>query len=102
MYNLRLLPLKFRVYQYLGESDRYLTEDDIYKALWPEYGGETQFTKKRISTYLISMMATGQAEEMGVELNDQGELQIKYGLTDLGKERLRQLPNNHNEAAYTK
>lgn len=100
MYNLKLLPLKFRVYQYLGESKKPLTEDEIYEALRPEYGGEAQFTRDRISTYLISMMATGQAEELGVGLNEVGELQIQYGLTDLGKSRLKQLPHNHNEAAY--
>ena len=100
MYNLKLLPLKLRVYQYLAETEKPLTEEEIFDALEPEYGTESQFTKKRIGTYLVSMMATGQVEETGVDYNDKGELQVHFKLSELGKYRATYLPKNHNEAAY--
>lgn len=100
MYNTKLLPMKLRMFQLLGESETPMTQDDFLEKLKPEYGTETQLTRDRISTYLIAMMATGMVKEIGVDYNAGGELAISYVMTNLGKKRKRYLPDNHNEAAY--
>lgn len=100
MYNTKLLPMKLRMFQLLGESDAPMTQDDFLEKLKPEYGEEGQLTRERISTYLIAMMATGMVKEIGVDYNDKGELAISYVMTELGKKREGYLPDNHNEAAY--
>lgn len=100
MYNTKLLPMKLRMFQLLGESDKPMTQDDFLELLKPEYGQESQLTRDRISTYLIAMMATGMVKEVAVNYNEQGELAIYYVMTELGLNRRKYLPNNHNEAAY--
>ncbi len=100
MYDTKLLPMKLRVFQLLGESDKEMTQDDFLKILKNEYGRESQCTRERISTYLIAMMAAGMVTETAVNYNEHGELIIAYVMTKLGKERMRYLPENHNESAY--
>lgn len=100
MYDTRLLSMKLRIFQLLGESKTVMTQDDFLERLTPEYGDESQCTRDRISTYLIAMMATGMAKETAVNYNEKGELTIAYVMTELGKERMKYLPDNHNESVY--
>lgn len=100
MYSTKLLPMKLRMFQLLGETNRPMTQDDFLNVLEAEYGRESQFTRKRISTYLISMMATGMVREKFVKYNQKGELTIGYVMTELGKKRMKYLPQKHNEEAY--
>lgn len=100
MYDTKLMPMKLRMFQLLGESDKAMTQDDFLKVLKLEYGKESQCTRDRISTYLIAMMATGMIAETAVNYNEKGELTISYVMTELGKSRMKYLPDNHNETAY--
>lgn len=100
MYNTKLLPMKLRMFQLLGEAETAMTADDLYEILEKEYGGEPQCNKKMIATYLVAMMAPGMIRENGIDYNKDGEIVIKYIMTDLGKKRMKYLPDNHNELAY--
>lgn len=100
MYNTKLLPMKLRMFQLLGESDVAMTQDDFLEKLTLEYGNESQCTRDRISTYLIGMLAVGMVTETAVNYNEKGDLTISYVMTELGKERMKYLPDNHNESAY--
>lgn len=51
-----LLPLRFRILQYIRNSE-HTTLEKIYSALYSEYGSEKQFTHKNISEHLLSLYA---------------------------------------------
>lgn len=101
MYNLNLLPMKLRVLQVLGESEKTMTVEDVMKKLEPEYGNESQFFGDRIETYITAMMNNGMVTEDEAYFDENGKIVVKYKVTPLGEERMKYLPNNHNEAAYT-
>lgn len=87
-----MLPFKMRVYQMVADSDKPVNADDILKGLTPEYGGERQFSRKRIEHYLDAITAVGMIRECSLGFNEAGELTIDYQPTQLGRDRLKYIP----------
>jgi hypothetical protein len=91
---IEILPLKFRIFQYIAQAKEPITADDIMIGLKSEYEGEKQFTKKRINEYLDSLLAVNMIKDANVDFNEKGELNISYEVTDLGISRVRYLPTH--------
>lgn len=87
-----MLPFKMRLYQFIGEAGKPVDADYIMKGLKDEYGAERQFTRKRIEYYLDSLASVVMIKEKEVYFNEDGELTIAYELTQLGKDRLKYVP----------
>ncbi len=87
-----MLPFKMRVYQIVAESEKPVNADDVMAALKPEYGGERQFSRKRVEHYLDAITAVGMIKEESFKFNEKSELTIDYVPTNLGIERLKYIP----------
>lgn len=86
------LALKLRLFQWAAEYEKPFGIDDAMTALEPEYGRERQFTRKRIDTYLQSLLGACMIEAVQITLNEKQELEVKYALTDFGKGRIKHIP----------
>lgn len=89
---MKKLALKLRVFQWAAEYDKPFGIDDVMEALKNEYGNERQFTRKRIDTYLQSFLGACMIDAAEVDLDENGELIIKYVLTDFGRGRIKHIP----------
>jgi len=79
-----LLPARTAVLNFLyqaGEADI----DKIMEALKPMYGTEKQFNKKMFMEHAMSLEANGLAEMKSYELGQDGELMLRYQITDDGR-----------------
>lgn len=79
-----LLPARTAVLNYLyqvGEADI----GQIMTALKPDYGTEKQFSEKMYMEHAMSLEANGLAEMKSYELNQNGELVMRYRINDDGR-----------------
>lgn len=79
-----LLPARTAVLNYLyqaGEADI----SEIMEALKPLYGAEKQFSEKMFMEHAMSLEANGLAEMKSYELNQNGELVLRYRINDDGR-----------------
>nr|WP_125753960.1 hypothetical protein [Lacticaseibacillus baoqingensis] len=79
-----LLPARTAVLNDLYQKDT-ATVEEIMADLKCHYGSERQFTKKLFSDHCMALEANGMVELTGYELDDGGELQMKYTITEDGK-----------------
>ena len=79
-----LLPARTAVLNALYKADCASVEE-IMASLKPEYGAERQFTKKLYSVHCMALEANGMVEMDRYELDDAGELQISYRITEDGR-----------------
>ena len=86
------LPLKTRVLKYAIDAGKPITVSDIMRDLESEYGGEKQFTKKRIEEYIDSFLGVKFMKADKVEFNGAGQLVIYCSVTDYGMSRERFIP----------
>lgn len=84
-----MLPLKARILKYFIELDETATVNDILRDLNNEYGGEKQFTKKRVEEYIYSFLGIQFLKKDKVEWDENGQLIIYCSITDYGKSRKR-------------
>lgn len=89
---MRKLALKLRVFQWVAEYGQPFDIEDVMDALKSEYGTERQFTKKRIDTYLQSLLGACMIDASEVSLDANEDLVVKYILTDFGKKRIKYIP----------
>jgi hypothetical protein len=89
-----MLPLKLRIFEYAYQVNKPFTAEDVIRDLAPEYGAESQFTKKRILEYLHSFLGVGMLEAQNVEFDDKGELVIHCMITDFGLSRVKYIPKH--------
>lgn len=85
------LPMRFRILTLIAKKDT-LSDVDIFEALKSEYGTEGQYRKSEIIMHLHSLRAAGLLEDCAVSLNEKGDLQESFKLTDFGRSRLNLLP----------
>lgn len=78
-----LLPIRFAVLNHLYQVPEGNVED-IMEALRSTYGHEGQFKKKRFIDHVMSLEANGLIDTVGYELDDLGELSIRYKINDEG------------------
>jgi len=79
-----LLPVRTAVLNYLyqvGSAD----VNKIMEALKPQYGKEGQFTKKMFLEHVMSLEANGLINLEGYNLDQSGELILRYKINDDGK-----------------
>lgn len=89
-----MLPLKIRILEYIIQKGSSVTTDELMKALKAEYGGERQFTKKRVESYLGQLLGVGFLEAESMEMDNNNELKISYKITDYGLSRERFIPGH--------
>lgn len=92
-----MLPLKIRILEYIIEKSAPVTTDELMKALKAEYGGERQFTKKRVESYLGQLLGVGFLEAESMKMGKNNELEIAYKITDYGLSRERFIPGHEKE-----
>lgn len=78
-----LLPARTAVLKYLYDNDDG-DVDEIMKSLKELYGREGQFKKARFIDHVMSLEANGLVNETGYELDENGELSIRYKINDDG------------------
>jgi DNA-binding PadR family transcriptional regulator len=78
-----LLPVRTAVLNYLFDKKTGDVEE-IMKALKSLYGTEKQFTKSRFLDHVMSLEANGLINEIGYDLDNNGELRIRYQINDDG------------------
>ncbi|MGI6065561.1 MAG: DNA-binding protein [Bacillota bacterium] len=86
-----LLPLKFRILHYASKA-KDVSANMLLQDLKDEYGSDGQFNKKMLTHHLDSLRAVGMIEVTEADFDANGELVIKYQITDYGKDRLKYLP----------
>lgn len=86
-----MLPLKTRILEYAIQQGTGITVDDVMTALQPEYGKERMFNRKQVEEYLDSFLGVCFMDAEKLELDEQGNLQITYQLTDYGRTRRKYL-----------
>ncbi|MCI1985756.1 MAG: hypothetical protein LKJ69_12885 [Lactobacillus sp.] len=79
-----LLPARTAVLNELYKKGN-ATVEEIMADLKCKYGTERQFTKKLYSDHCMALEANGMVELSGYELDDAGELQMEYRITDDGR-----------------
>jgi len=87
-----LLPLRFRVLHYASQKDTF-TYLDLLRDLKEEYGNDGQFNKGMMTLHLDSLRAVGMIEEADVDFDKNQELLVQYRITDYGRGRLSNLPD---------
>ena len=78
-----LLPVRTAVLNFLFDKKTGDVEE-IMRALKPLYGTEKQFTKARFIDHVMSLEANGLINEVGYDLDDRGELRVRYQINDDG------------------
>lgn len=78
-----LLPVRTAVLKYLYDRQEG-DVNEIMKALKSMYGREKQFTKARFIDHVMSLEANGLVNEIGYDLEDDGELVIRYKINEDG------------------
>lgn len=78
-----LLPIRTAVLKYLYDK-KVGDVNDIMKGLKSLYGTEKQFTKERFLDHVMSLEANGMINEISYDLDDKGELLVRYQINDDG------------------
>ncbi|RFZ78376.1 hypothetical protein DS742_13600 [Lacrimispora amygdalina] len=79
-----LLPARTAVLNYLyGVESADIAQ--IMGALKSQYGGERQFTKDRYMDHVMSLEANGLVNLQSYDLDEKGELRMRYSINDDGK-----------------
>lgn len=82
-----LLPFRFRLLDYLGSVDS-ATPKESMVALESEYGQMKYFNLPEVEEHFLSMRANGIADEIDVQLDEDGQVEARYRITDFGRELL--------------
>ncbi len=88
------LPYKIRIFEWSTQQKSPFTVDDIMNALKSEYGNERQFTVNRTEEYVQSMLGACMYDASDIDLDDKGNLTVKYIVTDFGKSRIKHIPKH--------
>lgn len=86
------LPLKLRVFEYITQTDHSVTSQDVFDALKDEYKGERQMCLSRIDDYMQALLGVNMIRGEKISLNENGDLEVYYGVTDFGKSRIKYIP----------
>lgn len=78
-----LLPVRTAVLKYLFDK-KVGDVNEIMNSLKSLYGREKQFTKARFVDHVMSLEANGLINEVGYELDANGELLVRYQINDDG------------------
>ncbi len=89
-----LLPLKFRIFDYISKVKDEVMIDDILRDLQNEYGTERQFKKSMIAYHLDSLVGVNMIQITTAVLNTEGEIEMKYKITDFGLTKVKYIPIN--------
>ncbi len=82
------MPLKAKILYFISQNTS-VSYKDILNGLKEEYGNEGQFKSKLIIFHLQSMKAVGMIEKEKVYFDENNELEIKYKITNNGKNMLK-------------
>lgn len=83
-----VLPARTAVLNQLNK-DNCLSVDEIMQKLQPDYGTEGQFTKDMFTEHCMALEANGMVEMAGYDLDDDGELNIQFRITDDGRHTVK-------------
>jgi hypothetical protein len=84
---MRKLPFKMSIFKIVAERGP-VSEDEIVRALVPDYGGERQFSARAVEKHLLSLRAIGLInDEPGA--NAAGEVSFSYTAAPAALEKLK-------------
>ena len=79
-----LLPARMAVLNYLS-TVKNADVKEIMEAMRPQYGHEKQFTKGMYMDHAMSLEANGMCSLISHELDQDGELSLRFAITDDGR-----------------
>ncbi|MGT2784555.1 hypothetical protein [Streptococcus merionis] len=79
-----LLPARTAVLNYMSTVDEADTQQ-VMLALKSQYGREKQFTEPLFLEHLMSLECNGYLEQTGYDLDELGNLRIRYKITEDGQ-----------------
>ncbi|KLU66560.1 MULTISPECIES: hypothetical protein [Desulfosporosinus] len=82
------LPVKFRLLQVISENEN-LSNQELLEILRNEYPLDRSVNKRGIEDYLLTLTATGLIDLKNAALDDNGNLQLSYKITDYGKRLMK-------------
>lgn len=92
-----LLPARTAVLNYLYHVKNADVEE-IMEALKGLYGREGQFTKDRFMDHVMSLEANGMVTMESYDLDQDGELSIRYSINDDGRSAVEKyVPKKHRQ-----
>ncbi|WP_314062070.1 hypothetical protein [uncultured Vagococcus sp.] len=78
-----LLPIRSRVLHFIA-TEKTADIDTVMAGLRDDYGRERQFTHANFLDHLLSLKENGLIDEDSFTLDEQGQLQIVYGINQEG------------------
>lgn len=80
-------PLNYAILKYFTKVEK-ASVDDVMKALEKDYGHYKSFKKAEMLDALLTAEANGLIQEVGEDLDENGELVIYYQSNDEGRETI--------------
>ncbi|AFM40589.1 hypothetical protein Desaci_1585 [Desulfosporosinus acidiphilus SJ4] len=82
------IPVKFRLLQVISQNDN-LSNHKILDILKKEYPHDRSVNEKGVEDYLLTLTATGLIELKNAVLDQSGNLELSYSITDYGKSLMK-------------
>ncbi|MGC7870696.1 hypothetical protein ACPUYX_04085 [Desulfosporosinus sp. SYSU MS00001] len=82
------IPVKFRLLQVISENEN-LSNQELLVILRNEYPLDRSVNERGIEDYLLTLTATGLIDLKNAALDDNGNLQLSYKITDYGKRLMK-------------
>ncbi|WP_088226070.1 hypothetical protein [Desulfosporosinus sp. FKB] len=82
------IPVKFRLLQVISENEN-LSNQELLEILRNEYPLDKSVNERGIEDYLLTLTATGLIDLKNAALDDNGNLQLSYKITDYGKHLMK-------------
>lgn len=91
------LPFKFYVLRCIAEQTAPCSYEDLLPLAQKAYPGERQVSGKTLLTHMEAFCAVG-ATEVADVFEENGDIVMKYRITDYGKSLLKYIKNKGEEA----
>ena len=96
--NKELIPLYYAIIKHFLDGSE-ACADDVVEALSPNYGGYKLLTRKDVEEALATAKENGLLYESNYGLDEDGQLQVYYEVTDFGLDMMDRYIGKYNNPA---
>ena len=82
-----LMPLYYAIMKQFMDGEEHSAQD-VIDALTPDYGGYKLLTRKDVEEALDTAKENGLIDESSCDLDEGGELRIRYRVNDFGRDMI--------------
>ena len=90
-----LMPLYYAIVKHFMD-DREYSVQDVIDALKPDYGGYKLLTHKDVEEALATAKENGLLDESNYGIDEKGQLQVYYKVTDFGLDMMNRYIGKYN------